>query len=487
MAEKQFIKANQRVLWASLVVFGYIAVTMLMAIGVSGGHHVPRIVVQLAASLIVIVVSIAAYVLKKRNKICSLIIAGCMMAGYAVISLLSSTNETWTYAIPLIVIACVYLDKKMVLIMNAVVLAVNVVRLMLDFDPSDSEALTSKVLAVLVLALVAYATTSLTKLLTMFFSDNIAVINEASAVQKENNERMTRVAEDITNHFTDAMQLLDNLESSINVSHSSVTDIADSTESTAESIQHQALMCQEIEGNSEIATNEMQVMIDSSHNTENIVKESVDVVNSLKEQSHNVETASSVILEVIDALMKKVDNVQEFMGAIINISQQTNLLALNASIEAARAGEAGKGFAVVADEIRQLSEQTKNASSNIVSIMDELNNDTKMANDRIHEAVMAVHNQNELIENAREKFENVGVTVENLIGNIGNAEKSINKILDLSAVIADDISQLSATSEEVAASSTESIRVSEKAVDGMKDCRNVLNEISMLADELNAH
>lgn len=68
MTEKQFIKANQRVLWASLVVFGYIAVTMLMAIGVSGGHHVPRIVVQLAASLIVIVVSIAAYVLRSVIK-----------------------------------------------------------------------------------------------------------------------------------------------------------------------------------------------------------------------------------------------------------------------------------------------------------------------------------------------------------------------------------------------------------------------------------
>ena len=96
-----------------------------------------------------------------------------------------------------------------------------------------------------------------------------------------------------------------------------------------------------------------------------MMKEGAGVVSELKEQAVNVADASQVTVDVIRSLTDKVEEVKTFVDSIINISNQTNLLALNASIEAARAGEAGKGFAVVADEIRQLSEQTKDATEEI--------------------------------------------------------------------------------------------------------------------------
>lgn len=225
-------------------------------------------------------------------------------------------------------------------------------------------------------------------------------------------------------------------------------------------------------------------MIEASRRTDETVREGAEVVRELKEQAHSVEEASNFTVDVIRSLTSKVEEVQNFVGSIIGISNQTNLLALNASIEAARAGEAGKGFAVVADEIRQLSEQTKTASTNITEIIQELNDDTQRANETIEHSVASVEKQTSLIENTQEKFGKVGDEVAALTRNINEAEASIQKILDAAGVISDNITHLSATSEEVAASSTEGLRMADSTVDDMKSCRQILESIYTLAQSL---
>ena len=189
-------------------------------------------------------------------------------------------------------------------------------------------------------------------------------------------------------------------------------------------------------------------------------------------------------MSVIQSLTAKVEDVKSFVESIITISNQTNLLALNASIEAARAGEAGKGFAVVADEIRQLSEQTKDASANITEIINKLNEDTRRANESIENSVSSVEKQNELIDDTRDKFNAMGEAVELLMKDINVAEESIKKILDSTTVISDNITHLSATGEEVAASSTEGLRMADTTVESMAKCKQVLENIYMLADDL---
>lgn len=57
--------------------------------------------------------------------------------------------------------------------------------------------------------------------------------------------------------------------------------------------------------------------------------------------------------------------IAEVSGLIAQVARQTNLLALNATIEAARAGDAGKGFSVVAREVKELSNQTAEATTRI--------------------------------------------------------------------------------------------------------------------------
>lgn len=77
-----------------------------------------------------------------------------------------------------------------------------------------------------------------------------------------------------------------------------------------------------------------------------------------QEQSHG---AQEMLLE----LVKSTEEIGEVSELISSIAEQVNLLALNATIEAARAGEAGKGFAVVASEVKDLANQTAQATSDV--------------------------------------------------------------------------------------------------------------------------
>ena len=483
MNEEQYSRANKRVLLAIVVVFGYIAATLMLALVVSQGGHASKIMMEAVTAAAVIVISVAAYLGKRTTRTCAVIMTLSMMIGYFVIVQLNTTVGTWTYGLPLLIAAMVYLDKKIVMMTNGIALVAIIVHLVRCFLGGGSD-LRNNVIGLFVLLLTAYACNSAERLLERFFKENLAEIQNASDIQKDSNKKMIIVAENISKHFGEAMDMLDGLQESINVSHSSIQEIADSTESTAEAIQKQAVMCSNIQGNTDAAEAGIHQMIEAAHETDATVKSGAQVVLELKEQAQNVEEASNITVQVIQSLTSKVEDVQSFVGSIIEISNQTNLLALNASIEAARAGEAGKGFAVVADEIRQLSEQTKNASANITEIIDKLNDDTKRANESIENSVASVEKQNELIENTREKFGNVGETVERLMEDIHTAEENIQKILDATNVISDNITHLSATGEEVAASSTEGLRMADSTVDNMKGCKKVLENIYMLAEDM---
>lgn len=484
MTEQQYKKANKVVFITNVIVFGYIAVTMVAWLQSNKDAILWKTAVQAAASILVVVLSVIAYFTMKGTRRGAQLMLVSMATGYTVISLLNSSIGTYAYALPLLVVTMSYLNFRYTVIGNIVVLAANVVKLIIQYDPKNQALLFSNVLGLFVLCLVAYTSIFTIKLLLEFNKQNLAKLEQASRIRLDNNSKMTSVVEDVMKHFTSAMKMLDHLESSVNTSYSSMKDIVESTESTAESIQQQAIMCSDIQEHTDTAENGIHEMIAASQRTDETVREGAAVVRELREQANNVEQDSNFTVDVIRSLTEKVEKVQSFVGSIISISNQTNLLALNASIEAARAGEAGKGFAVVADEIRQLSEQTKDASTNITSIIQELNEDTQRANETIENSVASVEKQAALIENTQEKFGKVGDEVEELTRNISEAEASIQKILGATGTISDNITHLSATSEEVAASSTESLKLADSTVDDMKNCREILESIYQIVQQL---
>ena len=189
------------------------------------------------------------------------------------------------------------------------------------------------------------------------------------------------------------------------------------------------------------------------HKVADLLGISADAIRLYEQENHTVKSNMT-------ALHDHTKDMQKIIGIIQQISSRTNLLALNATIEAARAGEAGKGFAVVAEEIRMLSEQTKDSTENIESIIIKLNDN---ATDTIT-SMDTVMNEMEKSEDMNEKTRLLTETNKTLI---------------------DDTNTLSSTSEEISASSEETCAMCSDNAERFKTVNNVIAGLAANAGKMN--
>lgn len=206
----------------------------------------------------------------------------------------------------------------------------------------------------------------------------------------------------------------------------------------------------------------------------------------MKELSHSNDMTEKAVQKVsanVEATDDSVTRITEAVNLITEIASQTSLLSLNASIEAARAGEAGKGFAVVATEIQHLSEESSSSANRITEIVNKLSEDSRNSMEVMEEVKTKLVEQKEKLNQTRQKFEvvNTGIIkasedTEEINEEAMSCDTSRQRIVDL-------VQNLSAISEENAASTEETTASMEE----LNATMNLLAESSKQLKELAVH
>ena len=212
------------------------------------------------------------------------------------------------------------------------------------------------------------------------FSDAADSINNATVDMQSQTGK-------IQNAENNRLELANTFEADVISLTTCVSSAAVQLEETARSLASSATQvtseATEVNRLSEQATSDVSKAMQATIGLEDTLNTVEKNVTQTTDVSSNAVSKASVANDIVIGLSDDSKRITGVIKMISQVADQTNLLALNATIEAARAGESGKGFAVVASEVKNLANQTGQATQQISSDIQAVQGATANAVDAI--------------------------------------------------------------------------------------------------------
>jgi methyl-accepting chemotaxis protein len=262
----------------------------------------------------------------------------------------------------------------------------------------------------------------------------------------------------------------DSLQDQIHTLSTASTNLSDSSNQQAASLEETAAALEQITGN-------------IKSNTQTTAQMAQLALNVNSSSTSGMELASTTA-SAMEEINEKVTSINHAIEVIDQIAFQTNILSLNAAVEAATAGEAGKGFAVVAQEVRNLASRSAEAAKEIKDIVEAA---TQKANEGKVISTNMINGYEELNGHIQEtitmikQVEISSKEQERGINQINDAINLLDKATQQNAHVANDISNMAVQ----IANMSDSLVTAASRANYLQEARDGVCDVDLVYDTAN--
>ena len=257
--------------------------------------------------------------------------------------------------------------------------------------------------------------------------------------------RMVRALRTMTIEIRDGAQ---ELSAATNEILASVTQQNASMVEQATAISQTTTTVDEVRVTAEQARQRGQVVFTQSQDATEAAVLGLAAIDAATTGMDDIRAQVESIAERILQLSEQTQQVGEIIATVADLADQSNLLAVNAAIEASRAGEQGRGFAVVAQEVRSLAERSKTATSQVRTILTDIQRATNAA-------VLATEQGTKGADEGARLVDRAGQTIRQLDRTIQQSSEAAQMIVASIGQVAIGMDQIAAAMSSINLSTNE--------------------------------